>query len=111
MPLISPEVRNSLVKKYPRFCQNLLSTINLASLDLQMRSNLWMIKFIEDCYNHAFTSISVEAGSKKGKRLGNISLGSLDSFPLVAERLVSQTYRYFFLYQGVFNVQCFGCKS
>jgi len=85
-----------LVRKYPRLCAN-IKDVKLKT-DLENRSDLWMIKLMEDCYNDAFTACSKEVSVGRRRKRCGLELGGLDAFPLVVQRFISRVYRYSLLY-------------
>jgi hypothetical protein len=80
-----------LVRKYPRLCSN-FSNVKL-KCDLERKSDLWMVKFMEDCYNDAFAACFKEVSKGRRRKRCGLELGSMDAFPLVVQRLISRVYR------------------
>jgi len=60
---------------------------------LPYRSDNWLVKFMEECYDEATLFIEKKGVSdnRRRKRCG-LDLGALDAFPLVVERCISRTY-------------------
>lgn len=84
---------SKLMRKYPRLCSNLSETkISVFLQDLEPRSDLWMIKFMEDCYTDAFAACFKEVSKGRRRKRCGLELGSMDAFPLVAQRFISRVY-------------------
>ena len=79
-------------RKYPRVCQGFRFTdedVNRA----QHRSDFWMIRFMEECYDEAYKTCETPVSSEARWRLRNgLDLGSMDAFPLVVQRLLAAKY-------------------
>jgi ankyrin repeat protein len=77
--------------KYSRLCK----AINFNKIDfnsISSRSDVWMARFMEECYDEAFADCNrTVSASKKVKRCG-LDLGAMDAFPLSMQRLLSRTY-------------------
>ena len=60
---------------------------------LVYRSDNWMVRFMEDCYDEAAMFIEKKgiSDNRRRKRCG-LDLGGLDAFPLVVERWLSRTF-------------------
>jgi hypothetical protein len=86
------EAVSRLVRKYPRLCSN-IKDVKLKT-DLEVRSDLWMIKLMEDCYNDAFASCFKQVSTGRRRKRCGLELGGLDAFPLVVQRFISRVYRY-----------------
>ena len=80
-----------LARRYPRLCSMLhVDIIDLS--EIKVRSGIWMLKFMEECYDEAFSfCYKPVSDSRRRKRCG-LDLGALDAFPLVAQRLLTRTY-------------------
>jgi hypothetical protein len=80
-----------LRRRYPRLCQRIKFRDNNFDEKTYIRSDIWMMKLMEDCYDEAMLS-SCRKGSSKIKKVGGLDLGGMDSFPLVVQRFLAQTY-------------------
>lgn len=80
-----------LARRYPRLC----SVLKLDGVDLsraKLRSNVWMHKFMEECYDEAFSFCSKPVSDSRRRKRCGLDLGALDAFPLAAQRLLVRTY-------------------
>jgi hypothetical protein len=63
--------------------------------EVRVRSDMWVSKFMEDCYDYvtvSYTTFSEVNGSKIiGQKRGVLSLA--DSFPVLVTKLIANTYR------------------
>lgn len=78
-------------KKYPRYC----STMNFNDEDLksiQPRSDQWISKFIEICYDEAYHAFNTPATHGKQVFYEDLNVGSLDAFPLLVQRIIGRFY-------------------
>ena len=80
-----------LVRKYPRLCSNVTDV--KIKVDLERRSDLWMIKLMEDCYNDAFSACFKQVSMGRRRKRCGLELGGMDAFPLVVQRFISRVYR------------------
>lgn len=79
-----------LIKKYPRLCSNIDANVKC---NLELRSDLWMIRFMEDCYNDAYVATFKDVSKDRKRKRCGLDLGSMDAFPLVVQRLIERVYR------------------
>jgi hypothetical protein len=88
----APETR--FHRKYPRFCASLHFTdADLEQVNSQQRSDYWMARFIEDCYDCAYTMGNTPVCKESKWRLRNgLDLGSLECFPKAVERVFCTRY-------------------
>ena len=80
-----------LARRYPRLC----SVLRLDGVDMskiKLRSNVWMHKFMEECYDEAFSFCSKPVSDSRRRKRCGLDLGALDAFPLAAQRLLVRTY-------------------
>jgi hypothetical protein len=85
--LISAEY---LKKRYPR----LFSCLKLQDFDLSnvlCRSDIWLIHFMEECYDDALSCCDKSTNNTKIKN-NRLDLGEIDYFPAVLYRFLSRTY-------------------
>ena len=82
----------SFAKRYPRLSMNCITDRNFDVSTLIPRSDVWMNRFIEECYDEAylFTSKQISDGRRR-KRCG-LDLGALDAFPLIVERILTRVF-------------------
>lgn len=78
--------------RFPRLCGKL----GITETDIGQagrRSDIWMIKFMEDCYDEAYgaTKASISSQRKKKRAVG-MDLGGLDAFPLIIQRILGRMY-------------------
>jgi hypothetical protein len=81
-------------RKYPRLCESLRFTDNdIVAVNTVARSDFWMARFIEDCYDEAYTVCNTQVSQETKWRLRNgLDLGSMESFPKVVDRLLHIRY-------------------
>lgn len=84
----------SLKRRYPRFCEGLKFNQSFMA-DISPKSDHWLINFIEECYDDAYTSSFKDVSDKRKRKRCDLYLGSLDSFSMVVTRLLTRIYRYF----------------
>lgn len=88
-------IKSRFHRKYPRLCRSF--KFNDADIDNigseQKRSDYWMARFLEECFDEAFVTCNTPVSKETKWRLRNgLDLGSLDCFPKVVERLLSVRY-------------------
>lgn len=77
-------------KKYSRFCQGL----QFSDQDLQAvgpRTDCWIVKFMEICYDDAYNALNM-VSSSSGPKPTTLELGGLDAFPLLVQRNINKIY-------------------
>lgn len=81
-------------RKYPRLCEALTFTDeDIARVNPTQRSDYWMTRFMEDCYDEAYIVCSTPVSTESKWRLRNgLDLGSMESFPMVVDRLLHTRY-------------------
>ena len=77
--------------RYPRLCRNLKFDDQSLS-NIQLKSDSYIAKFIEECYDEAFLACNAEVSEANKRKRCGLFLGSLDSFPLLLQRLLSRTF-------------------
>lgn len=77
--------------RYPRLCRNLKFDDHSLS-KVQLKSDTYIAKFIEECYDEAFLACNTEVSEANKRKRCGLFLGSLDSFPLLIQRLLSRTF-------------------
>jgi len=83
---------DSLKRKYPRFC----SQLNLRDIDLaaiKPRSDVWMTRFMEECYTEAYIVSKKEVSSPKKRKRFGLDFGGLNAFPIVVAKFISRRIR------------------
>lgn len=83
-----------LMRKYSRFSENISHHNDIESIlaDIHLKSDIWLVTFIEDAYNEALACCKREVReTRRRKRLG-LDLGELDNFPQVVQRLIARTF-------------------
>lgn len=81
-----------LFRRYPRLTSIFRLNEGISSTGVKIRSNVWMAKFMEECYDEAFSFCSKELSDARRRKRCGLDLGALDAFPLIAQRLLSRTY-------------------
>jgi hypothetical protein len=81
-------------RKYPRLCESLHFTdADIVAVNAVARSDFWMARYIEDCYDEAFIVCNTQVSQEAKWRLRNgLDLGSMESFPKVVDRLLHTRY-------------------
>ena len=80
-------------RKYPRLCKSFSFTDNDIAGVERSRSDYWMARFLEDCFDEAFTVCNTPVSKEDKWRLRNgLDLGSIECFPKVVERLLNTRY-------------------
>eukprot|EP00605_Chrysophyceae_sp_TOSAG23-4_P002242 GSChrysophyteH1.ASY1.ANO1.2486.1 assembled CDS len=82
-------------RRYPRLCNtmNLQLTPDLPPFSqLEPRSDNWMVRFMEECYDEAMAFIAKPISDTRRRKRCGLDLGALDAFPLVVERWITRTY-------------------
>lgn len=78
-------------KKYPRYC----SSLNFNDEELKAiepRSDPWISKFIEICFDEALHAFNTPATHGRQVFYEDLNVGSLDAFPLLVQRIIGQFY-------------------
>lgn len=81
-----------LKRRYPRFCEGLKFNQSFMS-EISPKSDHWLINFIEECYDDAYTSSFKDVSDKRKRKRCGLYLGGLDSFSMVVTRLLTRIYR------------------
>lgn len=80
-----------LKNRFPRFTSGFHFTD--AEVDkVALRSDLWMTKFMEECYDEALSACDKEINVARRRKRCGLDLGSLDSFPQVIQRYITRSY-------------------
>jgi hypothetical protein len=81
-------------RKYPRLCSSFHFTdADIAATDAASRSDYWMARFLEDCFDEAYIVCNTPVSKETKWRLRNgLDLGSMDCFPKVVERVLNTRY-------------------
>lgn len=88
-------IKSKFHRKYPRLCKSFKFTdADINSMGKEpKRSDYWMARFIEECFDDAYTTCNTAVSKETKWRLRNgLDLGSLDCFPNVVERLMTVRY-------------------
>ena len=82
-------------RRFPRLCNtiNLKLSPEIPPLHLlESRSDNWMVRFMEECYDEALAFIAKPISDTRRRKRCGLDLGALDAFPLVVERWITRTY-------------------
>lgn len=78
-------------KRYARFCKGFSFTDEELNACTN-RNDLWTARFMEECYDEAFSSCHAAISVDRWRVRNGFDLGSLDSFPQVVKRLFAIRY-------------------
>ena len=82
----------SFVKRYPRICGICVTNRQFDMSTLQPRSDVWMSRFIEECYDEAYAFTAKPISDDRRRKRCGLDLGALDAFPLVVERILTRLF-------------------
>ena len=87
-------------KKYPRFCStfnfddNLLHGVDeeQGRYVVNPRSDVWLGRFMEDCYDVAYSACYCSISSERWRLKNGLDLGALDAFPFLVQRFIDERF-------------------
>ncbi len=85
----------AMKRRYPRFCEGMNFSDDIR--DYKIRSDLWLVRLIEECYDATSAECSKPVSSIRARQRFNLDLGAMDSFPHSVRRYIAQKYRLFSL--------------
>lgn len=88
----STRVLKKFKSKYPRFLEG-LEYSNFETLQFKKRSDIWLARLIEECYDAAIHECSKNVSQTRIRIRFDLDLGALDTFPMCVRRYISQKYR------------------
>jgi len=80
-----------LFRRYPRLT-SMFRLSSLQPMSVKIRSNVWMARFMEECFDEALTFCFKDISDARRRKRCGLDLGALDAFPLIAQRLISRVY-------------------
>ena len=80
-----------LFRRYPRLT-SMFRLSSLQPMSVKIRSNVWMARFMEECFDEALTFCFKDISDARRRKRCGLDLGALDAFPLIAQRLISRIY-------------------
>jgi len=79
-------------RKYPRFLKTFYFTDH-ELLNTPLRSDVWMQRFMEDCYDESYQLCNTPVSDPSKWRLRNgLDLGAMECFPKLVERVLNVKY-------------------
>ena len=79
-------------KKYPRYCSGIPPFTDEELYKIIPRSDWWICKFLELCYDEALLSFNTPQSHGKQKIYHGLNVGCLDAFPLLVQRVIGRYY-------------------
>jgi hypothetical protein len=79
-------------KKYPRYCAGIPPFTDEELKKIVPRSDWWIYKFLELCYEEALLALNTPQSHGKKKIYHGLNVGCLDAFPLLVQRVIGRYY-------------------